>query len=155
MAVKIGRENREEEVAFEMPVSTIDVVFLLLIFFMCTAKFKQVELQMDANLPMEGPPTHILTRPVDEDPIYVKLWSDANGELAISLNDRDNRIDGINQLAVRLEILRNSLSQISVLIDARRDVKYQHVIAAMDACKRARIQDVKFALAPEALESVN
>lgn len=150
MAVKAGREEQDEEVRFDLPVSTIDVVFLLLIFFMCTARFKQTEKILDANLPHEGGPEQRddLT-PVD--PIHVKLWSDSAGRLAIGINSRENRVADIHELASRLAVLQRTMDGLSVLIDARRDVQYRHVIAAMDACKRAQIESVKFALAPEAL----
>ena len=48
----MGETNRraiEEEEDFELPVSMIDVVFLLLIFFMCASKFKTLEQKLDAK----------------------------------------------------------------------------------------------------------
>lgn len=44
-------QNSEPEMCFT---SLIDIVFLLLIFFMCSTHFKQIEQRLDAFLPEEG-----------------------------------------------------------------------------------------------------
>ncbi len=53
MAGKIVKEVIEEEYEFELPVSFVDVVFLLLIFFMCAANFRTKEKKLDAHLPKD------------------------------------------------------------------------------------------------------
>ncbi len=46
-AIRMRTENWEPE----LPISMIDVVFLLLIFFICTLSFKSIERKLDADLP--------------------------------------------------------------------------------------------------------
>ena len=53
MASKFVIRMKNEEVDMELPVSMIDVVFLLLIFFMCSMQFKTVERKLDAELPKD------------------------------------------------------------------------------------------------------
>ena len=53
MASKFVIKMRNEEVDNELPLSMIDVVFLLLIFFMCCMQFKTVERKLDAELPKD------------------------------------------------------------------------------------------------------
>jgi len=53
MASKFVVKMRNEEVDNELPISMIDVVFLLLIFFMCSMQFKTVERKLDAELPKD------------------------------------------------------------------------------------------------------
>ena len=58
---KLTRAQQGEE--RELPISTIDIVFLLLIFFMCSMQFRSVERKLDSELPKtEGPhPRPMLT----------------------------------------------------------------------------------------------
>jgi len=51
MPSKTAVKMRNEDVSIELPLSMIDVTFLLLIFFMCSMQFKTVEQKLDANLP--------------------------------------------------------------------------------------------------------
>ena len=61
MAGKVVKDVIDEEYEFELPVSFVDVVFLLLIFFMCASTFRMTEKKLDANLPKdEG----LMNRPV-------------------------------------------------------------------------------------------
>ena len=53
MASKFVIKMRNEEADYELPISMIDVVFLLLIFFMCSMQFKTVERKLDAELPKD------------------------------------------------------------------------------------------------------
>ena len=62
MASKLIRDVLDEEYEFELPLSFVDVVFLLLIFFLCATNFRTVEKKLDANLPKdEG----LMSRPVE------------------------------------------------------------------------------------------
>ena len=53
MGSKLVKDVIEEEYEFEIPTSMIDVVFLLLIFFMCASNFRTQEKKLDANLPKD------------------------------------------------------------------------------------------------------
>jgi biopolymer transport protein ExbD len=161
---KLAREANKEEYEFELPVSMIDVVFLLLIFFMVASRFKQDEYRLDANLPQnEGQnPVPAEEKPPEEMRIY--LWVPkvpTTREVFIGLDDRPPRIapqgnigagtsDDIaafNELAATLKSGKAAIptgEEFPIIIDARSKVKYQYVILAMDACRRAGIEKVKF-----------
>jgi len=75
MGSKLVKDVIEEEYEFEIPTSMIDVVFLLLIFFMCASNFRTQEKKLDANLPKdEG----LMPKPVKEieipNEIRVKIY---------------------------------------------------------------------------------
>jgi biopolymer transport protein ExbD len=144
---KEDRRLMKEEYTFELPVSMIDVVFLLLIFFMCATKFKQVEKRLDGNLPKDEGQMAAKPKEIEKpDEIRVKLWPREADKTKcwIAVNDRENKVNDFDQLYVRLRQLKDSMAGTPVIIDARREVHYQYVISAMDACKRAKIKDVKF-----------
>ena len=86
---KLARDALKEESDFELPISMIDVVFLLLIFFIVSAKFKQVVNRIDAHLPKdEGQDpieSEIETRGWDD---VVRLWDPFTGDLLLRLDSR-------------------------------------------------------------------
>ena len=152
---KLAREAMKEEHDFELPISMIDVVFLLLIFFIVTAKFKQVENRIDAHLPKEEGQDPIKSEIEKPDEVRVYLWVPDNNSdgVNIGLNTRDEvNIRDMNELADKLKSLKASIDKgllkMSVVLDARKNVKFDYVIGALDACYRAEIEDVKFQAPP-------
>lgn len=152
---KLAREAMKEEHDFELPISMIDVVFLLLIFFIVTAKFKQVENRIDAHLPKEEGQDPIQSEIEKPDEVRVYLWVPDNNSdgVNIGLNTRDEvNIRDMNELANKLKSLKASIEKgllkMSVVLDARKNVKFDYVIGALDACYRAEIEDVKFQAPP-------
>ena len=85
----------------------------------------------------------------------VYLWVPDNNSdgVNIGLNTRDEvNIRDMNELANKLKSLKASIERgplkISVVLDARKNVKFDYVIGALDACYRAEIEDVKFQAPP-------
>lgn len=155
----------------ELPLSMIDVTFLLLIFFMCSMNFKSVEQALGAELPKKGGPGD--DPPPLEIPVSVKLyWANTRGQVIHSPRSvypedfqgvrRHVSLAGahvvvkvgrlgvrdLNGLARTLADLAARDSDISIVIDARRTVPFKWVIGALDACARARVRDVKFQSPP-------
>ena len=149
---KLARNAMKEEFEFELPISMIDVVFLLLIFFIVTAKFKPIENRLDAHLPKdEGEPQapSQVEKPEEQ---WVYLWvpeGNADG-VFIGVNDPDKpTVRDLNELADELKGLKASVEKggvrkMTVVLDAGKNVMFDYVIGALDACYRAEIQDVKF-----------
>lgn len=165
--------NEEED--YELPTSTIDVVFLLLIFFMCSMQFRTVEQKLDAQLPGEGP----VGPPIEIDPpteLRVKVfWRNSQGQVihsqsksyptnwngmravnstegakvAIQINQKS--VKNIPELAEKLAAL-NAATPMPVVIDARLAVPFKYVVGVLDACSRASIKEVKFQAPPQGEE---
>lgn len=157
----------------ELPLSMIDVTFLLLIFFMCSMNFKSVERALGAELPKhegpgKGPP------PPPDIPVRVKIhWANARGQVIHSpqaaypeIFDGARRplslagahvvmkvgrlgVRDLNELARTLGDLASRTSDISVVIDARQAVPFKWVMGALDACARAKVKKVKFQSPPK------
>jgi biopolymer transport protein ExbD len=120
----------------------IDTILILLIFYMSFSTFTQKEKRIDAKLPLLStrlPPTQVpldITLHVrDKDHIVV------NGA---SIYDMFSLRDAMLQLA--------SIGQeLTVVIEAEPQTRYQDVIAALDACAQARLTKVAFRPLPEQL----
>lgn len=155
--MKIRNREPETKVQLQMT-SMIDVVFLLLVFFVFT--FKIVELEGDFEIRM--PLASVDAGQIDNSdlPIKLRLIADANGRLSsIQLNDTDLGAD-FDQLHARvLELVGNNAGPSStsdgpeVEIDTDYHLRYEHVIDAITAVSGHKvgnetvklIQKIKFA----------
>jgi biopolymer transport protein ExbD len=156
VANKYVREFMNEEWEFEIPTSFIDCVFLLLIFFILTAKFKSLERVLDGALPKDDGPNRVVEPVIRPQEIRVKIyWQDGAGRVISTPNrDRHSASIGIkanNQTCADLNDLARKLAEIGtghpttpVVIDARQHVPYRWVLGAVDACARAQIASVTF-----------
>jgi len=120
----------------------IDVVFLLLIFFMCAMSFKVPEGNLQTNLPKQGAPARQLTeREKDLEFIVIKVDS-ADGEPDIRVNDLP--CAAVQELEEKLVTL-HSMVNVPIIIDSRPYVPFQYVISVLNACVKARFADISFA----------
>lgn len=123
----------------------IDVVFLLLIFFMLTLKVIPPEGDFNLKLPLAGSPGAA----ADELPlpnVKVRLIADAEGELAeIRLGQRN--VSSMSALSQEILALMGGqpggpLSEdLEVEIDADYRLHYQHVMQAISACTGQVVED--------------
>ena len=144
---KVVREALQEakEWELELPISFVDVVFLMLIFFICATKFKALERRLDAKLPKEGRPDIPKdVQKVEEIRVKISLkdLNDKLGPVRILVNRTP--CTGLNELARKLNQLRVALPGTPVVIDGRQNVPFRWILGAVDACARARITSVKF-----------
>jgi biopolymer transport protein ExbD len=116
----------------------IDVVFLLIIFFLVSSHLAKQEAQMPLPLPtaVSG------DQSAEQTPTRVTINVRADGTLVLS-----GRRVVKEQLQQRLsERLDEAGPQLQVRIRADRRVPYQYVEPIMLACARAGIWDVSFAV---------
>jgi biopolymer transport protein ExbD len=116
----------------------IDVVFLLLCFFVTTQIFAQWETEIDITLPTadSGETPRRL-------PGEVILNVDSQG--AVIVNNRRLTPEDLNALLARLVSLFPGQP---VVLRADRTTDYEHVIRVLDACRKADIWNISFATAP-------
>ena len=114
----------------------IDVVFLLVIFFMSATQFAEVERAVELELPAVGADGTSVAAVVEPRIVSVS----ATGEITL-----DGLVRSIDELKADLKLAKESATTnagTAVLIhgDARCD--FQHVAAALTACRAAGIADV-------------
>ena len=110
----------------------IDVVFLLLIFFLVTSEFEEEEQRLDIVLPnatsavpMTGKPREIVVDIDDEGTIYMRGQAMDLGEL---------------ERLMRASVANNPTNQTAV-IRADKATSFQPVVSVMDVCNRSGISD--------------
>jgi len=110
----------------------IDVVFLLLIFFLVTSEFEEEERRLDIVLP-----TATSAVPMTSKPREVVIDIDNEGELYLSGKSTD-----LSELQTFLETaVSNNPTNQTVIIRADRATAFQPVVSVMDVCNRSGVSD--------------
>jgi len=127
--------SRQPESAGMQLAPMIDIVFLLLIFFIVTWQFSRSETELDVSVPTaeEGKE---LTRPM--------------GEIIINiLKDGEIRVEGVSvdlvQLHDKLKPIAGQFKNQPVRIRGDGEVTYQRIVQVIDTCQKAGIWNISFA----------
>jgi biopolymer transport protein ExbD len=120
----------------------IDVVFLLIIFFMVGTQFTQPEREIALKLPGVGGLSTMVTAP---DRLEITVTADERIVL-------DGQTLSVEQLVSKLQTLRARYPDLRVAVRADRDVRYHAVTTVMGAANRAGISDLTTAVRSTAME---
>ncbi|MBN2490621.1 MAG: biopolymer transporter ExbD [Planctomycetes bacterium] len=144
MANKTNRRAMKQDIKMEFT-PMIDCVFLLLIFFMCTLKFKTLEGKLATYLPTDkGLNTHFeQLEPVEK--IRIKL-SLRGAECGVFINGQYLGIlPGVEKRVYeRIRQLKAASDKSPAEIDPDPRVPHKHVVAVVDECMRARLKEITF-----------
>lgn len=110
----------------------IDVVFLLIIFFMVATRFAEMERDIELELP-EVASARALTSAPKQRVVSVR----DSGQVAL-----DGVELSLNDLTSRLASARREYPELSVVIRGDAACAFQHVAATLAACKDANISDL-------------
>ncbi|MBH47828.1 MAG: biopolymer transporter ExbD [Halobacteriovorax sp.] len=123
------KKRSREQLTFEMT-PLIDVVFLLIIFFMVTSVFKKDELSLLLALPKasSGEATEA------KEKLFLKLELTTE-ELAIA----GEKIS-LDALPARLSTVSDKEQPVELRVD--KDVRYERVVNVLDALKAAQLQNI-------------
>ncbi len=123
----------------------IDVLFQLLIFFLCATKFRLLDGRLATFLPDRGEPSACVTL---REELRLVLRQDAgSGATRVLLGERTlHSEDEIRTtVAVLYDEFRRVGTKVDVLLESDPSVPVQAVVTVMNACIRAGISDVGFA----------
>ena len=128
------RDQQPASPGFQMA-PMIDVVFLLLIFFMVASIFAQWESKVDIKVPVAE----------TAEPMRRKL-----SEIMVNL-DKDGRVY-INSVEMSQDVLLRTLKTVQsahqntpIIIRADGRTDHRHVMTVLDACRMAHITNISFA----------
>ena len=108
----------------------IDVVFLLLIFFLVSSRFSEEERELDLNLPSVSE-----ALPATLEPTELVINIDAEGRF--SIDGAFRQAEEVEQILRRSQA-NNPLTQ-SVVIRGDRQSNWESVATAMNICKKVGI----------------
>lgn len=130
------KKNRNTAERMGFPLAPmIDIMFLLLCFFVASQIYAQWETEISIALPQSA---------TGEQPSRLPT------EIIINITRDGSRV--VNQRELDDEQLRSLLQRIatiypdqSVIIRADRRTEYEHLIAVLDACRESAIGNISFA----------
>ncbi len=128
-------QNKEPESAAFPLAPMIDVVFLLLIFFIATMQFSQSERELNVSVPVaeEGADAR---QTVGEIIVNVK----EDGEVVV-----DNAVMTQAQLFEKLQRIAAVHKNQAIRIRGDGQVEYQKIVEVIDVCQKAGIPNISFA----------
>jgi len=121
----------------------IDVIFLLLIFFMCTAHFSPPEeiLPMNTTLPGSLSAEVVLPDPVNLDTVLIQIFFDQETHWQIE----GNQCSTLHEVRNILRLIQKAKPDIPVIIASADVVPIEHVIDVYDLCCLLGLSRVQFA----------
>jgi len=127
--------SRQPEAAGMQLAPMIDIVFLLLIFFIVTWQFSRSETELNVSVPTAEEGTE-LNRP--------------KGEIIINvLKDGIIKVEGVEvdlvQLHQKLKAIAEQFENQPVRIRGDGDVAYQRIVEVIDTCQKSGIWNISFA----------
>jgi len=131
MSVKIDKGSALNNLSLT---PLIDIVFLLLIFFLVATRFAEEERELEVLLPDASEAQPLTSKP---------------RELFVNIDDRGRyyvtgKILTLEQLHPVLEaVYVNNPGRASVVIRADKRVPFERVVGAINACKKAKIRDYR------------
>lgn len=138
--MRLDSDDRDDDAPNLTPL--IDVVFLLLVFFLVATTFAKEEVELDLELPAARTGTK------DDAPQPIVVYVDRDGRLLV--DGRATTLEGLEQ-RLRAAALRDRSQE--VLIRGDTQVPLGRVVEAFDACRAASLTKVAIAAAPAVAES--
>ena len=127
------RRGQEENYSLELT-PLIDVVFLLLIFFMVSTVFVDFPKRMDINLPT--------SKAASDNEVVKNLEIEMTKDKRIYVRGRRTTLGRLERRLVHLKKPR----EVKVIIRADRDIPYGEVVKVMGILQAAKITDISIAV---------
>ena len=112
----------------------IDIVFLLLIFFLVTTRFSEEDHELEVMLPTASEAKPLVVKPKE---IFINI--DAEGAYFVG----NERLDLQKVESVLSKADVNNPTGQTVIIRADKRCEWDHVVSAINACQRAGIHDIR------------
>ena len=114
----------------------LDILFVLLLFFMVSAGAQKHEASLTTQLPGKG-------GPIGNIPVQIGI--DSDGQVNVAGAPLDSPTDSdLPQLVDRLKGVMASNAQQPVVITPTRSTKHQRVVDVLNACAAAQVKNLAF-----------
>ena len=140
--------SRSSERADVAMTPMIDVVFLLLIFFVWTASFQIVEMTLPSQLTEmvgAGANQEVKLEEEDFESVIVRIQQD-NQQIQWTVNDQPT--SSLADVRERLRMVATIRSDLPVLIDPAEQIQLGFVLDVFDIARDAGFQNIQFTTQP-------
>ena len=136
--MQFNRDTNDEKIEVQMA-PMVDIVFLLLVFFMVTASFIVEESELKISLPA------IQTVSADELPDEVIIHIMSDGGIAVNESEYDSPDSSeLPELRAMLVKLASIYKDQNVILQADGDVSHGRVVDVLNACVASNIINISF-----------
>jgi biopolymer transport protein ExbD len=129
MAVRINKGTSMPQLPV---VPLVDTVLNLLIFFLVATRFAQAERELEVKVPDASQSRPLVAKSPE---LYINI--DAEGHYVVA----GRRVTAEDIYPILKKAWTDYSGKVSVVIRADRFCRWQSVVAAMNACQKARISD--------------
>lgn len=145
--MRVPSSHVRSNISENMMTSMIDVVFLLLIFFVCaaTGQIREALLPTTLNPGAETAPTEVET-PKPADLIWIYLTLGESGQTVMKLNGTE--YETFAALKATLTQLAEIAPETPVVLDIAGDVSAGEMIKVYDTCVTANFHSINFKARP-------
>jgi len=139
MAFRGSRENEPIEMNLS---SMVDIVFLLLIYFIAVATIKQEESELKVAIPIDQ---QVIEEQKTDTPEEVVLDIFPGGQVFFNSQavDTPESVD-MPELKLKLQSLKEAYQDQAVVIRGERETLHHRVVAVLNACAYAEIDKISF-----------
>ncbi len=153
--MNFGNKIGVQKAPFPMT-AMIDILFLMLVFFITTQIYAQFEAEISVEVPKST-----AGESIERHPLEVIINISADGKFIINQierplvrEDKTKGVQSIREILVQLSAaFRREGQRPHVIIRASKDTRYDNVIQALTECKNAQIENVSFAVIKEEKEA--
>ena len=132
------KTHRDDEPTLNLT-SMIDVLFLLIIFFMAGTKFTEMERSIGLNVPQVADPGAMTPAP---EPKVVSVYKDGQ----VTLGSRDVTLE---QLTGLLATARQQYKDLTVLVRGDQAATHGRMSQVYSACKKAGVSEMAISVKVE------
>ena len=148
---KIGPNSLDGDTMTPM----IDVVFLLLVFFICASVGSTADKLLPAELNGNSTTSVEAVTPDEPEkwehpPVQIRIEPLAAGDIPISVFLDEERLAGIESLSQRLTRLGAADPAIRIILNVNDEVEVQQFILIYDLCQKLKFENVSFAVRSKA-----
>ncbi len=145
-----GHFNRRQPLDSETMTPMIDVVFLLLVFFVCASIGRTPDNLLPAELKAGSTESQLKTEPPPEQNwehqqvrIHVSAAGSESGDVRVRLNEQP--VSGMAELERRLRRLAEADPLSAIILDVDDGVLVQQFITVYDLCQLLKFSSISFA----------
>ena len=147
--MRARREGRPDDDIELNLTSMIDVIFLLLIFFVCTSSFKEPEKTLPTNVNGAGALQSDLPQPQERrelGKIVARVYVDDSGRVRQAIDGAAQ--ESLAQVERTFIALQEIDPEVPVIVDPDPNVPIESVLDVYDAARRAGLSAIKFTASP-------
>ncbi len=146
-----SRPNRNNSLDGDTMTPMIDVVFLLLVFFICASVGSTADKLLPAELNGNSTSSIEAVAAVEPEewehpPVQIRIEPSAAGNNPIAVFLDEQPLPGIEVLSQRLTLLGSADPSIRIILNVNDDVEVQQFILVYDLCQKLKFENVSFAV---------